>query len=55
MNMPLEEQQCKNCRYHLQSSNECRRNAPQPSYEKDRSAFWPVVANDDWCGEWVLR
>ena len=52
----LEKQRCENCRYYLQSSNECRRNAPQPSVSRHiYSAWWPVVADGDWCGEWVKR
>ena len=65
MNKPLEEQFCKNCRYRLlrkyrEMTQEiqyfaCHRNAPQPSTNQYASAFWPIVDDDDWCGEWVQR
>jgi len=55
MNTPLEEQCCENCRYLHPQKGDCRRNAPQPSHKEDRDAWWPVVAGDDWCGEWVQR
>jgi hypothetical protein len=28
----------------------CRRRAPSASFEK-REAWWPIVANSDWCGD----
>ena len=34
---------------------QCRRNAPQSSADKRVAAWWPYVADDDWCGEWVER
>jgi len=55
MNTPLEKQFCKNCRYLHPQKGDCRRHAPQPSHKEWRDAWWPGVANDDWCGEWVQR
>jgi hypothetical protein len=65
MNTLLEKQKCENCRYRVlrryrEMTREiaylqCRRNAPQPSAKEHASAFWPIVDDDDWCGEWVER
>lgn len=52
---PLKEQQCGNCRYWHFQKRDCRRHAPQPSHKAWREAWWPAVAIDDWCGEWVER
>ena len=55
MNTPIEEQCCDNCRYLYPNTGSCHRNAPRPSHKEDRDAWWPAVAGDDWCGEWVQR
>jgi len=71
MNKPLEEQRCDNCRYRMLRTFrktaldlsetqeiayfECRRNAPHSSAKQRVAAFWPIVDDDDWCGEWVQR
>ena len=33
----------------------CRRDAPQLGANERVAAWWPIVSDDDWCGEWVLR
>ncbi len=55
MNTPLEEQCCSNCRYLYPKTGRCHRHAPRPSHKEDRDAWWPGVACDDWCGEWIER
>lgn len=33
---------------------QCRRYAPRPTRQVDdlETVFWPLTAQDDWCGEW---
>ena len=33
-------------------SGECRKNSPKPSENESCSAYWPLVLEDDWCGDW---
>lgn len=48
---------CRTCRYgdfESQSDNlgKCRRNSPVPDKELG-TAKWPIVAWNDWCGDWA--
>ena len=50
---------CRICRYgEFESDTEnvgrCRRNSPVPDRELG-TANWPIVAWNDWCGDWVHR
>ena len=49
---------CPSCAFflpHQHGSGECRRHAPQPktprSFDEQDNAVWPLVGEDDWCGE----
>lgn len=49
---------CENCYFLKPDTMECRRRAPDPAAEVRGgasvvNAVWPIVANDDWCGEFV--
>lgn len=66
---PLTTQRCGTCRYwrldrSLQKEEgraSCCRHAPRPllsvsfSDEADIEAYWPLVYETEWCGEWALR
>ena len=51
---------CVNCEYFCRRKitealaviGECRRNSPKPSDNENCAAYWPMVLEDDWCGEW---
>jgi hypothetical protein len=60
-------EKCQTCQYYDRkkttaanspSSGQCRRNAPLLSPINAKSylieGVWPVVRDDDWCGEWKL-
>lgn len=49
--MPFSDQGCENCMYFL--DDECHRHAPKRFDPHIKSAVWPKVANEDWCGEWT--
>lgn len=45
---------CETCAWYSENS-ECRR--WPPSFGRERQSTygpWPIVSNDDWCGEWRL-
>lgn len=48
-------QTCRNCRFWEPADEdevgECRRRSPRPGDEQ-RPAWWPITADEDWCGEW---
>ena len=54
---------CAECRYFRDADNEaglCRRYAPRPALFADGDdgaeiAVWPIVAEDEWCGDWAAR
>jgi hypothetical protein len=46
--------ECGHCRFYQTSESECHRYAPSPA-EGDKKAYWPTVAFDDWCGEYMPR
>ncbi len=44
--------QCRRCKFHNAKTGEygdCRRHAPKPTSVPNWE--WPLVAADDWCGE----
>ena len=43
--------QCNTCRFFHARESQCRRYAPQPTADA-KNAHWPVVAANDWCGEY---
>ena len=43
--------QCNTCRFFHTQESQCRRYAPQPTADA-KNAHWPVVAANDWCGEY---
>jgi hypothetical protein len=43
--------QCNTCRFFQTDKTQCRRYAPQPTADA-KNAHWPVVAVNDWCGEY---
>jgi len=62
----MSEPQCENCRFFeprvfngvaSPDNGRCRRRAPRPwnstnnADEPIRTAWWPIVATDEWCGE----
>ena len=48
---------CTQCHYYY--CQQCRRYAPIPINKllpgADAVACWPVVTNNDWCGEWKKK
>jgi len=42
---------------HFQIERQCRRNPPLAAIDPGglRATLWPVVASDDWCGEWKRK
>lgn len=55
----LSETSCGNCRF-LDDKSRCRKKAPKPLYAIDSERHdivvnWPSVAEEDWCGEFVLH
>lgn len=59
-------ERCDQCRFSRKAEHpapevlECRRHAPSPSVLEqaipgeehlDRFSYWPLVVNNDWCGE----
>lgn len=48
--LPLREQCCDNCRYHLGGA--CHRHPPSPLLARELLG-WPEVDMADWCGEWA--
>jgi hypothetical protein len=54
---------CKECRFydkyiHLSKRGTCCRYPPVPTgrdYEGDLETEWPIVHEDDWCGEFVSK
>jgi len=54
----MDKERCKLCRYFDVTSKECRRYAPRhlsgigTGYSNEK---WPVVTEDDWCGEFVPK
>ncbi len=42
---------CVECLYHDKEEGTCHRNAPGTAKVRDREAWWPKVAETDWCGE----
>ena len=42
---------CRECRFaeRLEEAMRCRRYAPRPGQERNG---WPIVWENDWCGEW---
>ena len=47
---------CNTCAFFNEAKSQCRRNAPTPSSETEtNAAHWPVVASDDWCGEYKSK
>jgi hypothetical protein len=63
MNAPIRKESCHGCVFAAmaESNIECRRYAPRATVgpvdpdDKTTWACWPVVLEDDWCGEWVQR
>lgn len=57
--MGFKSQSCGNCHFHAASmypksgQNWCLRFPPQVTQLRPRE--WPVVKDDDWCGEWLKR
>jgi hypothetical protein len=45
---------CGDCRFWRQPDNQCRRNAPLPmrGQQGTMDTAWPLVASEDWCGEY---
>ncbi len=43
--------ECKMCRFFHAEASQCRRYAPQPTND-EKQAYWPSVAESDWCGEY---
>jgi hypothetical protein len=60
---PLQKRRCESCNFfepERKGRGErevtygfCHRYAPRPS-EKQYHAYWPVVGNDHWCGEYFI-
>lgn len=50
---------CRGCEYgealREPTSFRCRRHAPRPGTGNSEGIAWPVVAADDWCGEYLRR
>lgn len=60
-----DDQQCKLCEFYCEDAvddnnlGECRRRSPSPflsgrdgnTYQESYAAFWPVVSEEDQCGE----
>lgn len=44
---------CDNCAFFSGPNYECRRYPPKILEAADETAFFPSVAEDNWCGEWV--
>ncbi len=53
---------CDHCKFYDETpggiAGACRRYAPRPTDRQDAEgddpwAYWPKVAGDEWCGEWV--
>jgi len=52
-NTKTENRTCANCRFY--DARKCRRYAPRPHRKGEgleAPTVWPIVAPDDWCGEW---
>jgi hypothetical protein len=35
-------------------AGECRRHAPQPDANQEKTTWWPEVLANEWCGEFKL-
>ena len=50
---------CDTCKNYHHDTSTCRANAPRPrmvphlSSQADESTAWPMVAGDEFCGEWT--
>jgi len=53
------ERRCEGCEWFACSDETCRKHAPRAELHVDRPyyrpAYWPLVAVDDWCGEFEAK
>ena len=53
----LKQATCGRCAHYHMATSTCRANAPQPrmvpvsASQADESVLWPMVAKDEWCGQ----
>jgi hypothetical protein len=56
----IKQQKCLTCYFLRQDErnhDRCHRYAPRPSIdvEVNPDPVWPIVSEDDWCGEWKSK
>lgn len=58
----VREQKCLTCYFFREEDGErndeggCHRQSPRPTLEIEfYKSMWPIVSEDDWCGEWKSK